>query len=498
MRERAAIELTELRDTIDPGLIRVGGDAIELVTSGMYVSPVTIFREYVQNAADAIDHARSAGVLSRQRPGRVAITLDHQTRGITIRDNGIGVPVADAVSTLLAIGGSQKRGTTARGFRGVGRLAGLGYCGALEFRTKVRDEHKVAVVRWDCRELHKSLSGGMKDGDLRSIVARVASVSFEPVTGDDHYFEVRLSDILRLQGDVLLNEAAIKAHLAQVAPLDFGSHFSFADQIRDELRPYMGGQPVELFVSGEQIWRPHRDELILPATNRRLKLNDLEIVKFADVDGEVGAIGWLAHHDYVRSISTAFGVRGLRARIGNIQVGDESLFDSVFKEARFNGWTVGEINILDRRIVPNARRDNFVVNHHYYNLLAQVSSLAGRLSQRCRLSSVTRNASLGIERVVSEGKKVLKQQKKLDRADASRLRAAILRARPRLKSVSDASQRQLLASDLDKLEKRLFQLAQRRRSAVVAFDEAKRVIARAIPNRELAAAILRQLEKLTG
>ena len=39
------------RERIELDDIRVGKDVIEIVTSGMYVSPVTVFREYVQNAA---------------------------------------------------------------------------------------------------------------------------------------------------------------------------------------------------------------------------------------------------------------------------------------------------------------------------------------------------------------------------------------------------------------------------------------------------------------
>ena len=41
-----------------------------------------------------------------------------------------------------------------------------------------------------------------------------------------------------------------------------------------------------------------------------------------------------------------------RARYGDIQVGESNLFEDSFKEVRFNGWTVGELHVLDRRIVP--------------------------------------------------------------------------------------------------------------------------------------------------
>jgi DNA topoisomerase VI subunit B len=121
---------------VQPDAVRIGKDLIELVTSGMYVFPVTIYREYIQNAADAIDFARTQGVIGPAERGKVSIDIDHARRSVAVRDNGCGVPVSEALETLLAIGGSSKRGTKARGFRGVGRLAGLAYCQELEFRTK--------------------------------------------------------------------------------------------------------------------------------------------------------------------------------------------------------------------------------------------------------------------------------------------------------------------------------------------------------------------------
>ena len=113
---------------VQPDAVRIGKDVIELLTSGMYVFPVTIYREYVQNAVDAIDVARAHGLIGSTERGGVAIDIDHTHRTVSIRDNGFGLPSSEAVDILLAIGGSPKRGTGARGFRGVGRLSGLAYC----------------------------------------------------------------------------------------------------------------------------------------------------------------------------------------------------------------------------------------------------------------------------------------------------------------------------------------------------------------------------------
>ena len=38
----------------------------------------------------------------------------------------------------------------------------------------------------------------------------------------------------------------------------------------------------------------------------------------------------------------------------------------VFKDARFNGWSIGEVFAVDTRLIPNARRDNFEKNPSYF------------------------------------------------------------------------------------------------------------------------------------
>src|SRR5260370_42291346 len=101
---RAVKDRTPDRRRIDADSIRIGKDVIEILTACMYVSPVTIYREYIQNAADAIDVARSQGLLPAEEGGDVSITFDHPARSVTIRDTGAGISARDALPILLAIG----------------------------------------------------------------------------------------------------------------------------------------------------------------------------------------------------------------------------------------------------------------------------------------------------------------------------------------------------------------------------------------------------------
>ncbi|MGB8480401.1 MAG: hypothetical protein WCE63_16460 [Acidobacteriaceae bacterium] len=44
------------------------------------------------------------------------------------------------------------------------------------------------------------------------------------------------------------------------------------------------------------------------------------------------------------------------------QVGGDVLLEDLFPETRFNSWTVAETHVLDQRIIPNGRRDDYEHN----------------------------------------------------------------------------------------------------------------------------------------
>jgi len=380
----------------------------------------------------------------------------------------------------------------------VGRLSGLAYCRELEFRTKAAGDDRVATITWDCRGLRERLADPAYNGDLRRIISEVVSLSYENSDkGDDHSFEVRLLDIARLRNDILLNERAIAHYLSQVSPVPFSPNFSFAGEIEEHLQPHVRRMPIDLTVHGEQVFRPYRNEIVFPSTSHLLRIQSIEFLNFADVDGETGAIGWIAHHEYVRSIPPTLGVRGLRARYGDLQVGESNLFEDSFKEPRFNGWTIGEIHVLDRRVVPNARRDNFEVNHHYSNLLVQLGPVAANISQHCRSASVSRNAAQMVQNTIAEVSAKLKQ-KRIDRAELSRLKSSVLRACSKAKAIADDGTRSKVDAKLDRLKSALQKVTPKRGASAVAFDEASRLIAKIITSREQAAKLIEALRRLSG
>jgi molecular chaperone HtpG len=371
--------------------IVIGKDILELISTSMYVDPMSIYREYIQNAADSIDEARATGAL-KASGGEVQIAIDADARTIRIRDDGASVPWPEFVARLSNLGASRKRGTQARGFRGVGRLSGLGYCQELIFRGRSDGESLISELRWDGRALKTMLRGADNSKNLRALVNDIVSVRrIKPVGAPKRFFEVELRGVIRHRDDRLLNEEAVAQYLAQVAPLPFAPDFEFAEEIVDALKPHvrLGNIAVRINSAESPLVRPHR-KLMKVDGKLEAAFQSYEILQISGMDGGIAAIGWLLHHDYSGALSNRTLVKGIRIRSGNVQVGDHALIENLFPEPRFNSWAVGEIHIVDSKILANGRRDNFEHSAHFDNVLNQLAPTARDIARRCRQSSISR------------------------------------------------------------------------------------------------------------
>ena len=93
--------------------VYIGKDILELLTTGMYVNPLVIYREYVQNSVDAIDEALKNGLIDSIDDAKIQILINHAERKILITDNGNGMSNEDFIKTMLSVGDSKKRNTNA-------------------------------------------------------------------------------------------------------------------------------------------------------------------------------------------------------------------------------------------------------------------------------------------------------------------------------------------------------------------------------------------------
>ena len=370
-----------------------GSDILSLVTSGMYNNPLVIYREYLQNAADAIATYNSIEV------GRVEIDLDPVGLSIRIRDYGTGLSLSSALKVLLPVARSEKQRGIERGFRGIGRLVGLAFARTVTFTTRTQGDQRVTRIVWDKEKLDRSIAVyPQTDGAIRECV------TVERLSGADwptHFFQVDVCGIARHAAGLILNRDAVRAHIGEVCPVPIDSQFPFTAEIEHLFKGNEAPLTLDVFVNGDSSSVKRRfEKSIRFSDGREDYYTDFEKIYIPDIDGiDCTAIGWVAHSSYYGILPKSAGIRGIRVRVGNIQIGDESVFDHIFTEDRFNRWCVGELHIFEPRMFPNGRRDYFEPGPHLRNLENHLYSIFAGISSRCRKASEARNQN---RRLLSE------------------------------------------------------------------------------------------------
>ena len=366
---------------------KTGVYLLETLTAGMYNDPLSIYREYIQNAVDSIDLISSK---RRRNSLRVSIDLDPINKTIKIHDNGSGIPSENAEQTLSSLGVSDKTGTGMRGFRGIGRLGGIAFSDEVIYRTKARGEKVASVQTWDCIELRKLLADSKKSSlPLLNVFKRITNFHQEnSKRANTSFFEVLLEGVSSFRS-YNMDLIKVRNYLTQVAPVPFNpDEFSFSDSINDYLSKNLSYyRKYEIVLNGEPVYKPYRDKVKITKS----RYDTIEDIYFFQIDAKNKPIayGWYGQRrDLSGSINRGEGLSGIRVRVGDILLGDAHLLDGCFRETRFNSYIIGEIHIDCPELIPNSRRDDFVDNEMktlFYNEVERNIGLP--ISKEIRLRS---------------------------------------------------------------------------------------------------------------
>ncbi len=427
------------------GDILVGGDILRLVTVGMYDNPLVIYREYLQNAADS---CASLG----DGCGSVSITIDPVESQVIIMDDGAGLSPVDAVHRLVHIGNSTKVPGVDRGLRGIGRLSALAFAENVHFTTRTHASEPVTRVSWSGRALREL---GVAHVDARTVIEACTTVQSLPDDDwPDRFFQVTVDRVTRHAASTILNQDTVRSYIGEVCPVPLASSFPLACEIRDFLVAHTNYLVLDVRLNGDHapIVRPFGQAIPLTEDYSAV-FERLETCVVPQLDQDrPAAVLWLAHTPYVGSISRRLAIRGLRARAGNIQIGSDDIFEHLFHETRFNGWCVGEVHIIDSRIVPNGRRDYFEFGPHLRNLENHIGAIAQKISAECRRASSQRNKLSTVRAAINQIKRARDLAGYLRAEDAAGL---LERERERLSQIRQTIQQIQSAtshSDLDELD----------------------------------------------
>ncbi|WP_148410232.1 ATP-binding protein [Murimonas intestini] len=376
--------------------IIIGKYALESLTTGMYSDSLVVFREYIQNSADAIDDACKKGVLKKIE-SKIEVQLFPIEGNVIIKDNGTGISYQYAEKTLISIGNSKKVLGSARGFRGIGRLAALGYCGKLIFETSYTGEEIGTRLIIDAKELSKRLTLEENfDISAEEVLKEVYFIEQFQEQKYTHYFNVIMKDVS--PDSELINYEAVYEYLIQTAPVAYDAEkFTWGKEIKRRFKNEGYNIPdynIYLSYAGNTvpIYKAYSDEFFIDKRGNIVdRIKDIQIIKLIDLKGNTSAYGWIPTLNYMGSIYDK-SFKGLRIRKGNILVGDGQTLNICFKDPRFNGWTLGEIFVIDdKHLIPNARRDNFEKNSTYFIFIEQIRNIAASIIKEIRSVSVARN-----------------------------------------------------------------------------------------------------------
>lgn len=239
----------------------IGKYTLESLTNGLYASPLDLYREYIQNAADSIDVA-IAERLERPECFEIAINMNYAKNMVTIFDNGHGLCKKEAISTLLDIGNSNKQRTLNRGFRGIGRLAGLGYCDELVFVTSFAGEATKTIIHYNAKLLRELLVSSNENSiSVQDVINQIVSVEEACEKVNRHYFEVKMIGVASNSG--LMDEDAVSNYLTQHAPIPFKEDFKWGSTIQEKLR--ISGYTIPTYcicLNGEELYKPYSDRFV--------------------------------------------------------------------------------------------------------------------------------------------------------------------------------------------------------------------------------------------
>ena len=336
----------------------IGKNVIETLTLGMYEDPRFIFREYIQNAADQIDVAVEQEILPNRAAGKIVITINSTARTIVIEDNATGIVSNRMRAFLSDVANSEKEVNKRKGFRGIGRLGGLGYCGKLIFESSYKGEAVKNTMSLNAKLLKAIIENREDKSDAAKVISVITTFNSEKCGSNEHYFKVTLIDV---SNDLLLKVAEVKQYLSMVAPVPFHKDFKFKTEIEQFFKSRgFALEEYDITVNKEPIFKAYKNKLITNNANKPSVVTSLDFFEVLDDAEKVLAVGWYGVFNRVNEVINDKNLeRGIRLKKQNITIGDAQTIIDRFPVERTTFRYIGEIHTISDGFIPNARRDYF-------------------------------------------------------------------------------------------------------------------------------------------
>lgn len=336
---------------------KIGKDQMRQYMGGLYENSMVIFREYLQNACDAVEQAFQAGLIKSRRDANIAVTIDQFNKRITIHDIGIGIARENIAPYLVDVASSQKFNKHLVGRHGIGRLNGANYCDSIIYETSYSGEPFKSTLVWDVKEAKRLCADDTVQIDTPAIIDKVTDLKPEESEDSDaHYCKVILENVNDPQ---LMDEQAVREYISEIVSVDYSLEFK-----ENALSPALDlpiNAGYENRFNSLWVYKITVNEVPVEKTYRS-EYNDKHLgvlqcfTLIDDKTQEELAWGWFALNRTAEQLND-LPFSYIRARHHNFQIGGKELLNQYHKGTTAPAYSVGELHITHPAINPTATRD---------------------------------------------------------------------------------------------------------------------------------------------
>jgi len=351
----------------------IGGEIISILTKGMYSDPKDALREYVQNSVDA--KAKYIEIKIRQN-------------NIVVQDDGEGMDY-DVMRNAIRLGVSDKNPKNQVGFMGIGIYSAFHICEKLIILSKVKNGTP-NKIEFDFRSMREELEK-QREARFNKVIKEEELVALQKLLennielsnlNDDEYSRIGTRvELIGLEPDFFKSLAKydeLSEYLERVLPLPFNSKFRWGSEIEQRIKDecdkhnlHFDKVSVKLQVNEQsgELFKPYSDEDFEPEP---LKPYFLELKNSSDFFG----IAWGCLNKDRATIKNE-KCRGFLVKKQGFTIGKkEDLLEFFNRHVLFNRY-VGEVVILNAKLLPNASRSAFEpspLRISYYQALQKIAT----------------------------------------------------------------------------------------------------------------------------
>jgi hypothetical protein len=336
---------------------RIGKDQMRQYMGSMYENSMVVYREYLQNACDAVEQALREGLIPNRRQANIAVSIDRYNKSITVEDVGIGIARENIGDYLVSVASSHKYKKGLVGKHGIGRLNGANYCDQIIYETSFAGEPIKSTLIWDVKKAREICADDSLDWDVTRIIDTVTHLKgAEAEDADKHYCKVTLVNV---NDERLLDRDLVKQYVEQIVSVDYSTEFK--DNVRNPaiLKP----ENISYKQRFDDLWvyQVTVDDMPIQKTyasefdDKVLGGMQLFVLRDEKTQEEL-AWGWFALNRRAEQFN-GLPFSFIRARHHNFQIGREDLLNSYHKNSTAASYVVGELHITHPNIEPTGTRD---------------------------------------------------------------------------------------------------------------------------------------------